>query len=222
MRMEVIGNATLYCGDSREILEGLQVGAVVTDPPYGIGLRNGDVDGHRSDHWDSITGDQDGQVTADVLAWALADPTRTVTTFSSPWRPWPGRWRNLIVWDKGGQVGGGGDVKTCLKRTWELIQIRNPRPFFGSRAESVWHFPMMPTDTRQHICAKPVGLMSRLLSTFVDRDEVIFDPFMGSGSTGVACANLGRKFVGVEIEPPFFEVACERIEAEQSKGRLFA
>lgn len=220
VRKEVIGNATLYLGDCLEILPTLpKVDAVITDPPYGIGLRNGDVDGHRSERLFSISGDADQAVGIKALEWSRSDG-QTVAAFASPWKPWPGRWRNLIVWDKGAAVGGGGDIATCLKRSWELLQVWNPNPYAGHRIESVWHFPITPIDTAEHIAAKPVALMSRLVAVFGGAS--ILDPFMGSGTTGVACANLGRKFIGIEIEPKYFDIACERIENAQRQERLFA
>lgn len=220
-----MGNATLYQADCRDLLArlDLEAEAVITDPPYGVGLRNGDVDGHRSNHWDSIAGDSDSTLGQSVLEWALSVPTRTVAAFASPWAPWSGKWRNLIAWNKGGAVGGGGDIRTCLKRSWELLQVRNPNPIYeGGRAESVWHFPMVPSDTSLHICAKPEGLMARILTTFVSQHEVVCDPFMGSGSTGVACMDLGRRFIGVEIESKYFDIACRRIDQAQKQQRLFA
>jgi DNA modification methylase len=195
------------------------IDAIVTDPPYGIALRNGDVDGHRSDRWDRIAGDETQAAGIAVLEWArpLGVP---VVAFASPWKPWPGRWRNQIVWDKGGAVGGGGDIATCLKRSWELVQVWNPGPIFGPRAESVWRFPIVPSDTTDHICAKPVALMVRLLNTFVPAGATVLDPFCGSGTTGVACMQTGRNFIGVEIDAGYCEIARRRIA--EAANHLFA
>ena len=68
---------------------------------------------------------------------------------------------------------------------------------------------------------KPVLLMDRLCKDYSKVGNVICDPFMGSGTTGVACMNLGRRFVGIEIEPKYFEIACSRIEAAQKQGDMF-
>ena len=214
-----IGDAVLYHGDCLEILPNLpRVDACVTDPPYGIGLQNRDVDGHRSATWGGIVGDGDQSIGVEVIEWAREN-CKTVAAFASPWRPWPGRWRNLVCWDKGGAVGGGGDIKTCLKRSWELLQVWNASAFSGPRQESVWRRHITPSDTADHICAKPVDLIERILLAFTCGS--VLDPFMGSGTTGVACANLGRKFIGIEIERKYFDIACERIAAAQAQGRLF-
>jgi DNA modification methylase len=220
-RIERIGNAVLLLGDCLEILPVLpKVDAVITDPPYGIGLENRDVDGHRG-QWGAIPGDDSRDVGVKALS-ALNDGTRLVAAFSSPGKEWPGRWRNRIVWDKGGAVGGGGDIATCLKRSWELLQVFNPEPYAGARTESVWRHAITPSDTVDHICAKPVPLIERVIRVFSRTTDTVLDPFMGSGTTGIACSNLGRSFLGIEIEPKYFDIACERIENAQRQERLFA
>ena len=73
---------------------------------------------------------------------------------------------------------------------------------------------------KQHPTQKPVRLLEWCLS-FIPEAQSIVDPYMGSGTTGVACANLGRKFIGIEIEEKYFDIACERIDAAYSQGRLF-
>ena len=72
-----------------------------------------------------------------------------------------------------------------------------------------------------HPTEKPVPLLEKLISK-LEPESTVLDPFMGSGSTGVACANMGRKFVGCEVKPEYFEIACERISAAYAQGRLFA
>jgi DNA modification methylase len=216
-----IRDCTLYHGDCLEVLPTIaRVDAVVTDPPYGIALRNGDVDGHRSDRWDSIAGDKDDTVGREILQRSR-NGGASIIAFASPWKPWPGRWRNLVVWDKGGAVGGGGDIRTCLKRSWELIQVWNQDEIAGGRGESVWRYPIVPNDTADHIAAKPVELMQRLLDVFVRDDAVIVDPFMGSGTTGVACVRTGRKFIGIEIEKRYFDIAVRRIREAYEQTALF-
>ena len=201
---------TIYHGDCREIAPSLQVGSIVTDPPYGIALRNGDVDGHRRVAAYTIVGDDDATWVAPWLH-GTADG-RPLVAFASPWKPWAGKWRNLIVWDKGGAVGGGGDIATCLKRSWELIQVANNGPLPDGRHESVWRFPLSPADTSSHIAAKPLGLLRRLIRVFAT--GTVLDPFMGSGTTLRAAKDLGRKAIGIEIEERYCEIAAKRLEQE--------
>ncbi len=207
----------IYHGDCREILPLLvsESPSLVTDPPYGIALSNNDVDGHRSDRSFAIAGDGDRTAGEFALNWAADFPS---IAFASPWLPWPGKWRNLIVWDKGGAVGGGGDPERCLKRTWELIQIRNNGPILGGRAESVWRVPIIPSDTSLHICAKPAELMCRLIHCFTSPTSTIVDPFCGSGSTLVAAKIEGRRAIGIEIDEQNCEIAARRL----AQGVLFS
>ena len=78
---------------------------------------------------------------------------------------------------------------------------------------------MREKETRYHPTQKPVRVMKWAMEF---TSGTVLDPFMGSGTTGVACMNLGRKFIGIEIEPKYFDIACERIENAQRQGRLIA
>lgn len=202
---------SIICGDCREMLPYIAADVLITDPPYGIGLRNGDVDGHRSTTWDTVEGDHDTTVGRFAIEWADERELPAIV-FASPWKPWGGSPRNQIVWDKGGAVGGGGDIATCLKRSWELIQVYRNGPMNGSRDESVWRFPITPRDTRLHICAKPVALMEALIVRFTSADDLVVDPFAGSGSTLVAAMLTGRQAIGIEISERNCEIAVKRLQ----------
>ena len=79
----------------------------------------------------------------------------------------------------------------------------------------------MPPRDRAHPNEKPVFFVEKFIGWHSSEGQTILDPFMGSGTTGVACANLGRKFIGIEIEPKYFDIACSRIEQAYSQPRLF-
>ena len=91
----------------------------------------------------------------------------------------------------------------------------------GDQFSDIWRFPPAG-ENHGHPTQKPVPLMSHIIKLSVRQGGTALDPFMGSGTTGVACAQLGRKFIGIEIEPKYFDIACERIERAYSQGRLFA
>ena len=205
--------ACLILGDCLPMLSEIVCDVVMSDPPYGIALSNNDVDGHRREADYTLHGDENQAAGIAMLEWAELLEMPTIV-FASPWKPWPGKWRNLIAWDKGGAVGGGGDIKTCLKRTWELVQVARNRPLEGRRDESVWRIPATPQDTKDHICAKPVKLMGALVNQFSAAGETICDPFMGSGSTGVAAVRLHRNFIGIELDAAHYKTACDRIAHE--------
>lgn len=197
----------LLCGDCRELLslelDSSEQLAIVTDPPYGIKLKNHNTAASMTKKRSSlrsydIEGDDDTSLGLEVLQFSEMRQI-PIIYFGSPWMPWPGNWRNLIVWNKGGAVGGGGDTSTCLKRTWELIQVARNGRINGPRVESVWEFKVSPASSKLHPCQKPVPLMEKLLTVFLSPQTTVLDPFAGSGSTLVAAKNLGMKAVGVEI-----------------------
>ena len=212
-----IGDATLYLGDCLEILPTLdKVDAVVTDPPYGIAASSS----WNGKHGDSrIKGDSD----TSVRDAALAVSANQKIVFGSWKRERPAETRAILIWDKT-ERAGMGDLSFPWKPNTEEIYIIGDGFSGDKRCGSVLrytpHLPcvglVMETD---HPYQKPAELMIHLVSR---TQGVVVDPFMGSGTTGVACANLGRKFIGIEIERKYFDIACERIEAAYAQGRLFA
>lgn len=220
-RVEHIGRATLYLGDCRDILPYLpRVDAVVTDPPYGIW--------HSSNHgatWQrtQIAGDNDTTLRDEVLS-----KFPVVAAFGTWKTPPIAETKGCLVWDKG-PAFGMGDLSFPWKPSFELIYIRG-NLWEGRRDEGVlrghvqvsWeaHPNVYAEDARRHPHQKPVSLCAHLINK-LPTDAVVFDPFMGSGSTGVATVQLGRDFIGCEIDPNHFATACKRIEDAQRQGFLF-
>jgi len=210
-REEIIGDCRLILGDCLEILPTLgKVDAVVTDPPYGIGK-----DGQKQ-----TTGGHGGRKGYDFLGWdrerpsqALFDAVRASSDRHIIWGgnyfadmlPATGKW---LVWDKGQRINQSDGELAYTSEEGAL------RIFTLNRVA-------LMTDGAQHPTQKPVELMQWCLG-FLPAAETILDPFMGSGTTGVACVNLGRKFIGIEIEPRYFDIACRRIEEAYRQPRLFA
>jgi DNA modification methylase len=218
-----IGNATLYLGDCRDVIPPIMADhvALITDPPYGVGYASNfdRPDKKSSAEWrgDSIANDDDTEARDTMLsrfhgAWAV---------FGSLKKSAPHATRATLVWDKG-PASGMGDLSMPWKPSYELIFIGG-QSWSGARDEGVvkghWMVGQQSMG-RVHPNQKPVSLMAYLISRC--GAETVCDPFMGAGSTGVACADLGRPFIGVEIEPKYFELACERIEAAYAQQRLFA
>lgn len=243
-RIEKIGDATMYLGDCLEILPTLgRVDAVVTDPPYSSGGRQqatarsvfskaDDVSEEtRSDEW--FLGDNMG--VDSYVRWMrqIARECFDLATIGSPayvftdWRQYTNivtawetlRWtlRSVIVWDKA--RGGAMGSYWRNNHEWACVFTKGkPRPLPNGSFFNTW------TGTKpqagEHPTEKPVKLIRYLVES-VTGDNPIIDPFMGSGTTGVACANLGRKFIGIEIEPKYFDIACKRIEEAYRQPRLF-
>lgn len=208
MRVERIGNATLYLGDCRELLPAMKADAIITDPPYGIGMAKAKAHSSiaQNERWPALSWD-DAKVEREVLTLAL--------------RAGGGR----------GAIWGGNYYADLLPASSGWLIWRKPEAETGfslADAELCWTSEQFAArirtyarrDGNDHPTQKPVEIMTWTLS-FVPGESVI-DPFMGSGTTGVACASLGRSFVGIEIHEPYFRCACERIENAQRQERLFA
>lgn len=211
VRVEHIGNATLYLGDCREVLLGLSgVDAVVTDPPYGMKWNTdstrytGPRGGHKRGDWGDVAGDA-----------APFDP--------SPWLAFP----ECVLW-------GSNHFSSRLPTGTTLVWIKQLDPAFGtflSDAELAWvskgHGVYLRRDLshkaiqsdRVHPTQKPVSVMEWCLG--FTSGHTVLDPYMGSGSTGVACAKLGRQFIGIECEARYFDAACERISDAHRQVDMF-
>ena len=225
MRVETIGRATLYLGDARsvdvlgEVLSSKPV-AVLSDPPFGIAYRSG----HATDAlWSggrTIANDETCEA-RDVLASAFSH--LPMLMFGSRKAALPPHHRMTLTWDKGPALGMG-DLRLPWKPTTEEIYVMGDAgAFVGGRDKGavVYHPPVqsMAKNGRQHPNEKPVGLLRILLQSLPA--GMTCDPFMGSGSTGVACMQEQRPFVGVEIDPAYFDIACRRIEDAQRQLSLF-
>jgi site-specific DNA-methyltransferase (adenine-specific) len=222
-----IGDCTLYLGDCLDILPTLgKVDAVVTDPPYGIAdapiqgqgsraKRVGKVnDWHPPSDWDKALNP----------AWCACCDAAPIVAWFGQWRKrgeveafmrWP--LRAEIVWAKDCHVGPPSPVAPRDERIWVFAE----RGVRGATFEtSVWDCAVIPTwQHKNHKNEKPVALMSRLIRWL--GGQTILDPFAGSGTTGVACAKMGRKFIGIELDPGYFDIACKRIEEAYRQPDFF-
>jgi site-specific DNA-methyltransferase (adenine-specific) len=221
---------TVVEGDCLEVLRALPDGcvhAVITDPPYGINLRDNSQGGRhgrrRPAGENAIVGDETTDLGITVLGWCRERNLPTVA-FASPRLPWPGKWSSLLVWDKGGAVGGGGDVKRCWKQTWELIQVARTGELREGRDAAVLRYTALPKLSAVHPAAKPVDLMRYLIRQTTDPGDLILDPFAGSGTTGVAAALEGRRCLLIEKVPTYAAICRERVAKAlgADKGSLFA
>jgi len=209
------GDVKLYLGDCLEILPMLAAGsvdAVVTDPPYGTGNSSGWNGLHGNC---SIAGDDNTLLRDNVLRMYSEVPA---IVFGS-WRiKRPEGTRAVLIWDKGGH-SGMGDLSFPWKPNYEEIYIIG-NGFAGRRTSSVLAHYIHPSfnASRTHPTEKPIYLMTEL----VDKCPAgtILDPFMGSGTTGVACVQTGRKFIGIEICEKYFNIAVKRIQQAQLQIRM--
>jgi len=227
MKIETIGNATLYLGDCLEILPTLgKVDAVITDPPYGISYvsawrKQGPTEMLANDNvapLDSVIGM--ASALNDGGAMYLATRFDVAAQWNSAVRDAGLTLKTPIFWDKGNHTSGDLDGDFGAQVEIFIFAHKGRHLLRGRRLANLWRVPREVYG--DHPTPKPVALIERMTSCSTDKGQVVLDPFMGSGTTGVACMNLGRKFIGIEIEPKYFDIACERIENAQRQGRLFA
>jgi site-specific DNA-methyltransferase (adenine-specific)/modification methylase len=212
-RKEVIGDAVLYLGDCRDILPTLpKVDAVITDPPYGIGEAAGKnasrgrlavAKDYGNDTWDN------SPVDADLLN-AVVSHGKYAVVFGGNYYAMPATscW---LVWDK---ENGDSDFADC-----ELAWTNLPKAV--RRIRYMWNGMLRANGEQRgdHPTQKPIGVMKWAISHA--GGKTILDPFMGSGTTGVAAMEMGLQFLGIEREPKYFEAACRRIENAQRQQKLF-
>lgn len=218
-----MSDVKLFMGDCLDVIPTLTgIDAVITDPPYGV---DGAVlNPHRQSGKGRTVNDWHPPSTWDEFidpAWCEAVCT------VSPVIAWFGNWRRRnevenamkhplraeIIWAKNTHVGPPCPLAMRDERIWLFSQSGIvPRQF----ATSVWDIPIKHTqEHRWHKNEKPVLLMSKLILFLTDVGDTILDPFMGSGTTGVAAIKTGRNFIGCELDAAYFAIAERRIEQAQ-------
>ncbi len=248
-RIEHIGDATLYLGDCTEAFSAIgAVSSVITDPPFEAEahtlqrrtLGRGSEDGRRDI--------QDGALPfaaitererSGLCQWAVGSCSGWLLAFCQAeaiglWRRSMegagAKWRRTGVWIKpDGMPQFTGDRPGVGYESIAMAWCgQGKSKWNGGGKHGVWIIPKSDRGqghggrANEHPTQKPLRLMSELVSLFSAEGDLVCDPFMGSGTTGVACVGLGRRFVGAEINPKYFELACERIAAAYAQGRLFA
>jgi DNA modification methylase len=216
-----MSDVQLYCGDCLEILPTLEAGsvdAVVTDPPYNIGFKYKTYHDKRDDYgdwiWQIISLCESLCVSGSpVFVWQAMEHIRMLAQwFPRDWRIFAAcksfvqmrpiamqhAFEPVLVWWTPGDIYSQG----TLSRDWYVANTSNTM----NRKDG---------DAKGHPCARPLDQIEHILTQWVRPGGCVLDPFMGSGTTGVACVKTGRRFIGIEIDPHYFEIAEKRIaEAE--------
>jgi DNA modification methylase len=238
-RIETIGRATLYLGDCLDVLPSIEtVDQIICDPPYeqlmhdlhgSVKLRRTDGGSERKDlGFDGID-----QIRAPFIEHVRRINRGWLLAFCNVEGVW--HWRKALIdaalkfkttciWvkpDATPKLNGQGPALAyeCITTTW--CGTGHAR-WNGGGKRGVFIYPTNnPERSGLHPTEKPVRLMRELVHLFSDPDQTVLDPFMGSGTTGVACVREGRDFIGIEKDPDHFALACRRIEDAQRQGDLF-
>ena len=222
-------DVTLYLADCRDILPTLgKVDAVVTDPPYGVGFKYASHDdrpeayqgGYGAWLWGVLEKCEDLLPDgAPIFVWQAS---LNVRQFSN-W--FPRNWRLFCAAKNFVQMR-----PIAMQYAYDPVVVwwkSDGKGWSAGTASRDWHIantaPVVATPNnieKGHPCPRPVDQIAHVVRQWVPPDSTVLDPFMGSGTTGVACVQLGRKFIGIELEPRYFDIACRRISDELKRPRL--
>ena len=201
----------IICGDCLEVMKGIpdkSVDLVLTDPPYGIGADKGvggfgssKTDKHYKDNWDIRPSKQ----VFDELLRVGKSVIIFGGNFFTDLLPIGKHW---IVWDKVGQIDFQNPFSDC-ELAWTNVDKKSVKKYIVIQQGFV-----AEEKDRFHPTQKPVGLFGRILDDYSDENNLILDPFLGSGTTAVACKHLKRNFIGIEISPEYCKIAEERLRQE--------
>ena len=222
----------LYLGDCIDIMRDMadkSVDAVITDPPYGINYQSAwRID--KNSRFPTIAGDVSLDFVWLAEAYRITKDNGCIFCFC--------RWdterefqtaitdvgfdlQSQVIWDRG--VHGLGDLKRQFAPMHDnaLFATKGMFSFPLHRPKSVYRIDRLSADKLEHPTQKPTGLMQRILLDVTATNHIALDPFMGSGTTGVACVQTGRNFIGVEIDPTYYTIAERRIHDAQQQMPLF-
>lgn len=216
----------LYNGDCLEVMdrlieEGIKVDCVITDPPYLINYRcNRRI---ATDKFDNILNDKDNYsliIESIEKTYEILNNNSSIYMFCS----WHNvdffkkefekkfKLKNIIVWNKNNH--GTGDLKGSYAPKHEFILYGHKGRCLNKskRIADVIDCKKVSSKDMVHSTEKPIELLSKFINISTHESDLILDCFMGSGSTGVACVNTGRKFIGIELDKNYFDIASKRIE----------
>jgi len=223
----------LYHGDCLDILPTLRdksVDAVITDPPYGIGYASSRKTRRNGEPRINMPNFGDDTYNSDWLpdVYRICKPNAILYLFMR----WDvcNQWKKDIedagfvvvqrlIWDK--THWGMGDLRYYGSQTEDVLFCRKGAPSmqYQKRRGNIWRHNslILPEGQYDHPTQKPLAIISAFVSDSTKEDAVVLDPFMGSGTTGVACVNTRRNFIGTEINKEYFDLAKQRIETAQPR-----
>ena len=245
-RKEIIGDAELWLGDCREILPTLpEVDAVITSPPYNTLNPKANPSGIHAERktgrnvWMEKQGGYfDQRTESEYQEWQQALLLQCLDVAPLVWINHKTRYRDgyaihplffykaplfaEVVWDRGGSMALNCGRYAPSHEYWFAFGKPKKWDDRNNNRMSVWKVApgTDKTGAEDHPCPYPVALVAPIVQSCVFENGCV-DPFMGSGTTGVACARLGRKFIGIELEPKYFDIACRRIEDAYRQAPLF-
>jgi len=227
-RCEVIGRATLYLGDCREILPTLRTASIdliLSDPPFSVPVKYHAVDGDHPRSWGDMlimepffseVLQEFRRLAGDGQVYVHCDADTYPIFYRIAYSLWPQS--QMLVWYKPTGRRGRG----WLHSHELILHLRTSATEYaeGFRQNVIGVMPVR-TMKREHPAEKPGDLLDFIGEGLAPGERTVLDAFMGSGTTILSALRLGHKAIGIEIEPAYFDIACRRIEDAQRQGSLF-
>ena len=219
------------CIEGMKDIPAESIDLVVTDPPYLINYKTG----HRKDKShrfnEVILNDDNGGLIKEYIkecyrimkndtAMYMFCSSHKVDFFKVELEKYFSI-KNMIIWEKNNHTAG--DLESAYGRKYEIIFLVNKRnkPINGKRHNDVWRFDRVVGNEQLHQNQKPIPLISQCIRSHSSEGETVFDGFMGSGTTAIACHKLNRNFIGFELDKGYFDIAVKRYEEEKSQTSIF-
>ena len=213
------------CLDGMKRIPDGSVDLIVTDPPYLINYSR-HVKGHRFEN--KILNDNNPELISKYIkecyrilknnsAMYMFASHKTVDFFKQELEDTGFNVKNMIIWDK--QRQGMGDTSTVFGFQYELIFFvsKGQPKIRGKRLSDIWSFPKVVGRNQVHQNQKPIELIERCVTKHSNEGDVVFDGFLGSGTTAIACLNTNRNFIGFELDKGYFDIATKRIEEHKQQ-----
>ena len=219
---------------NEDCLEGMKrisdgsVDLIVTDPPYLINYSR-HVKGHRFEN--KILNDNNPELISKYIkecyrilknnsAMYMFTSHKTVDFFKQELENTGFNVKNMIIWDK--QRQGMGDTSTVFGFQYELIFFvsKGQPKIRGKRLSDIWSFPKVVGRNQVHQNQKPIELIERCVTKHSNEGDVVFDGFMGSGTTAIACINTNRNYIGFELDEGYYNIANERISKHTNDKQI--
>jgi len=223
MRKEVIGDCTLYCCPAQDIIFDLTYDCFAADPPYGIGKKTGTIGSAREKNTYDTFFDSPEYVVDNIIPLVNSMISLMGGVPRGAITPGP---KMLMKYPEPKDIGIFYQPAACGmsfwgRTTWQPILFYGDDPRLGKTIDHLHYTLIDKASSKDHPCAKPQKGWDWLVNKVSLEGETVLDPFMGSGTTGVSCVKLGRKFVGIEISEKYFDVSCRRIEQAVREPDMF-
>ena len=223
----------IECGDCLELMKELpdeSIDLIVTDPPYLMSYKTGRRKDKKHKFCTEIAGDDDEELIKKYIAECyrimkndtamyMFCNSNKVDFFKQELEKYF-TIKNMIIWVKNNHTAG--DLVAQLGKKYELIFLVNKGrcPIRNGRITDVWEFAKVSGNNLLHQNQKPIELIEQCIKKHSDEGAIVFDGFMGSGTTAVACINTGRHYIGCELDPEYFDIACKRLDEVEEAARI--